>query len=275
MAPIAAIGVDLGGSWLRLRAVDARGKSLFSVRAPSVSLDGLPRFCQQLWRKRRLPKIAALGVASRGVWWPAERKALAARLAPLARRVTVFSDVEGAWLAAFGQDVQAQGILVASGTGSIALARDADGCFARAGGLGPLLGDEGSAFWIGREWIRARRDTPSGKKLLRRLRTHPQPVRAIAQETEKVYRAAAAGHPKARRILRGAQEALATLAADLSTRLHWNRTIPISWAGGLLEKNSFRKGWMRAVASLPSRKGWRWTPPRNDTATATALHMLR
>ena len=50
------------------------------------------------------------------------------------------------------------GVLLLAGTGSIVLGRDRRGRWARAGGLGPLLGDEGSAFWLGREWLRAARD---------------------------------------------------------------------------------------------------------------------
>src|SRR3989304_4407417 len=46
------------------------------------------------------------------------------------------------------------GPLVPAGTGSIVIGRDARGRWARAGGLGPLLGDEGSAFWLGRGGVR-------------------------------------------------------------------------------------------------------------------------
>ena len=46
------------------------------------------------------------------------------------------------------------GILLIAGTGSIALARRADGTMVRAGGWGPTFGDEGGGFWIGREAIR-------------------------------------------------------------------------------------------------------------------------
>lgn len=46
------------------------------------------------------------------------------------------------------------GVLLIAGTGSIALARKADGTMMRAGGWGAVFGDEGSGFWIGREAIR-------------------------------------------------------------------------------------------------------------------------
>ena len=47
------------------------------------------------------------------------------------------------------------GILVIAGTGSNVIGRAPDGTLHGAGGWGPVLGDEGSGFWIGLEAIRA------------------------------------------------------------------------------------------------------------------------
>jgi N-acetylglucosamine kinase-like BadF-type ATPase len=47
------------------------------------------------------------------------------------------------------------GILVIAGTGSNAIGRGVSGRLVSAGGWGPMLGDEGSGFWIGLEAIRA------------------------------------------------------------------------------------------------------------------------
>src|SRR5204862_47365 len=92
------------------------------------------------------------GVATaRAVWTAAERRAVKRGLRRAAARVHVISDAEAALLGA--HDAQ-PGVLVLAGTGSIVLGRDAAGRLARAGGLGPLIGDEGSAFWLGREWLR-------------------------------------------------------------------------------------------------------------------------
>src|SRR5882762_6217711 len=54
--------------------------------------------------------------------------------------------------AAFGTS---PGVLVISGTGSIAFGRNQGGETARAGGWGPNVSDEGSAFWVGREAVTA------------------------------------------------------------------------------------------------------------------------
>lgn len=46
------------------------------------------------------------------------------------------------------------GIVVVAGTGSVAYGMDASGRTARSGGWGYLLGDEGSAFWLGHAAVR-------------------------------------------------------------------------------------------------------------------------
>jgi N-acetylglucosamine kinase-like BadF-type ATPase len=47
------------------------------------------------------------------------------------------------------------GLIVIAGTGSVARGMDSQGRHLRVGGWGHLFGDEGSAYWIGREAIRA------------------------------------------------------------------------------------------------------------------------
>ena len=43
MDPIAAIGVDLGGSWLRVQALSERREPVFSLKFPAVAVHDLPR----------------------------------------------------------------------------------------------------------------------------------------------------------------------------------------------------------------------------------------
>src|SRR5207247_7094150 len=61
-------------------------------------------------------------------------------------------DLEIAW--AGGLAARA-GVVLVGGTGSVAYGRNAAGRGARAGGWGYLAGDEGSAYWIGREALAA------------------------------------------------------------------------------------------------------------------------
>jgi N-acetylglucosamine kinase-like BadF-type ATPase len=64
----------------------------------------------------------------------------------------VATDYEVALESAVGA---APGVVLIAGTGSVAYGRNAAGETARAGGYGPLLGDEGSAFEIGRRAVAA------------------------------------------------------------------------------------------------------------------------
>lgn len=64
----------------------------------------------------------------------------------------VATDYEIALEAAVGP---ALGVVLIAGTGSVAYGRNAEGATARAGGYGPWVGDEGSAFDIGRRAVGA------------------------------------------------------------------------------------------------------------------------
>lgn len=74
----------------------------------------------------------------------------------------VTTDYEIALEAAVGAG---PGVVLIAGTGSVAYGRNAAGETARAGGYGPWIGDEGSAFDIGRRGVAAvarTRDTACG-----------------------------------------------------------------------------------------------------------------
>src|SRR5262249_58296591 len=89
------------------------------------------------------------------------------------------------------------GLLVLAGTGSIVLGRDGGGRVARGGGLGPLIGDEGSAFWLGREWLRL---TPKVAGIARALARRPDAVARVAAWAPLGLRRARRGDPRARAI---------------------------------------------------------------------------
>jgi glucosamine kinase len=211
------------------------------LRRGAVAVRALPTIVRAALRRWRLrpDQVGALVVASRGVWTPAERRAAAAALRGLARRVRVISDVEAARDGALGA---APGILLLAGTGSIALGRDGRGRLARAGGLGPLLGDEGSAFWIGRRWLAAGDPAEA-----RRLATSPDAVARIAARAPLVLRRAARGDRRARAIVRDAQVELASLGMGLARRLRLPRPLAVTWAGRLMDDAGFRAGVWRAM----------------------------
>lgn len=80
----------------------------------------------------------------------------------------VTTDYEIALEAAVGSK---PGVVLIAGTGSVAYGRNTKGETARAGGYGPWIGDEGSAFEIGRRAVSA----------VARTRDHDAPVTLLAE----------------------------------------------------------------------------------------------
>src|SRR5688572_1371960 len=242
------VGVDLGGTWVRVLALgNGRRAARVTARAPHAREVG--PWLQRLWARRRW-RVSALVVAARGVWTARERAAVRARLRGLAPRVHVISDAEAAWMGALEAG---DGVLILAGTGSIVLARTARGRWARAGGLGPLLGDEGSAFWLGREWLRA-----SGRSAtaLRALVTSPDPVARIAAHAPAVVARARRGDRTARRIVIAAQDHLARLAVTAAAELGLRPPVRVGAAGSVMLDPWFRAGVGRALARAGMRARW-------------------
>lgn len=261
-----AVGVDLGGTWLRALAVSLDGTRLRSFRGPAPDLERLPDFLRTLWQRWRITpaEVAGLGVATRGVWTFSERRRQGGRLRRVARKVGVISDAQAAYLGALGAK---PGLLILAGTGSIVLGRDSRGRWVRRGGLGPLLGDEGSAFWIGREWLRA---TTRGEDFepIRRIVRSPDAPALIAGLAVRVLRLATTGNRIARRIAAEAQQHLAIQAIEAARALRLTPPIALSWAGQLLEDHTFRAGLWRTLR----RSGLivRPVPPREAPVLAAA-----
>jgi glucosamine kinase len=252
-----AVGVDLGGTWIRAIVLDngrATRRAMHVGRVREIS-----KFLPRVLNARH--PIGSLVVAARGVWTAAERAALRRRLRRLAERVEVISDAEAALLGALGGQA---GVLVLAGTGSIVLGRDDRGRLARSGGLGPLIGDEGSAFWLGREWLR---QSPEAARMARALAQRPDAVRRIAALAPSVLARARRRHGRARGIVAAGQEHLAALAAGVIRNLALSAPVRVSWSGGLLADPWYRAGIRRALAR---RVRCRWQRPAADAVAAAA-----
>ena len=102
----------------------------------------------------------------------------ALRMALPRARVRVASDARTAHLGAFRGE---PGALLLAGTGAVALAVDPAGASYWAGGLGPVLGDEGSGGWIGREGCLAAARSIDGRG----------PATALARRCERTFGVAA------------------------------------------------------------------------------------
>jgi glucosamine kinase len=98
--------------------------------------------------------ISAAVVGLAGIGRDAEKRIARDALRELFPKIPVLlrTDAELAYYGAFA--FEQGGILVIAGTGSIAWTRLPNDSFLRAGGWGPILGDEGSGAWMGREVLR-------------------------------------------------------------------------------------------------------------------------
>jgi N-acetylglucosamine kinase-like BadF-type ATPase len=167
----------------------------------------------------------------------------------LASRVVVTGDLDIAFEAAFDQG---PGIVVISGTGSVAMARLPDGTVHRSGGLGWQMGDEGSGYAIGRAALaavgraaegRGAETTLAARALaITRLAdfdalvawsTSAQPGE-VAMLAPAVLDAADQGDAVAAGIAAEAAGALASLVDSLAGRFPAGAPIPLAFTGGAL-----------------------------------------
>ena len=145
------------------------------------------------------------------------------------------------------------GIVIIAGTGSVAFGRNDRGDEFRAGGWGPILGDEGSGYAIGRDGLIAvlrAHDGRGSKTAITDLlcREHgmcdpadlPRHIYAatthaddIARYGKMVMECAAAGDPLAQEIIHRAAFALAECVAAVARRLNiTGESFPVAYVGG-------------------------------------------
>lgn len=154
------VGVDGGGTRTRVLLADIEGRPLARVEGDATALrPGEERHSadiiaalvrealERAERTETRPSTLVVGVAGGGQERAAQALWQALASSRLADDVNVVSDAEIALDDAFGD---AAGVLLVSGTGSVAFARSPDGRIERCGGWGPVMGDEGSGAWLGR-----------------------------------------------------------------------------------------------------------------------------
>jgi len=127
-------------------------------------------------------------------------------------------------------------IVIIAGTGSAVIGRDVSGKLARAGGFGPVFGDLGSAYDIGRKAVvlglsqslRGVEKSPLSNEILHVLKMNwvelqdkarIQPDAVFPQVFPVVAKAANGGDDSARSLLRDAAEELRDLVVEVIDRL--------------------------------------------------------
>lgn len=148
------LGIDGGGTKVMVALADRSGRILRTGLGGGVNAMDNPAWRTELEARiepfrgeRRLTAVAAaLPVYGEVAHLSQQLEETIAQAFPNAR-TRVLNDVDAAHLGALAGK---SGILVLSGTGSMAWARNAGGEAARTGGWGDIIGDEGSSYWIGR-----------------------------------------------------------------------------------------------------------------------------
>ena len=196
--------------------------------------------------------LATAFLALAGVDRPTDRQVMSAVVARLGLTCPVHVDHDAA-AALAGATGGQSGVVVMAGTGAIAYGEDSQGARARAGGYGPLLGDEGSGYDIGRKALIAALRAEDGRspatllteKLKRRFMLEkmtdlihlvygaPAPLQRpeIASLSPVVVEAAREGDGIAKEILRVAGRELGLSAAAVLKQLNWDEEKPVQVAG--------------------------------------------
>jgi glucosamine kinase len=262
-------GVDGGGSKTRVILADRDGNHLADVvgggsamapgrgdHAADVIANLVRMAMNEAGINEGRPRVLVAGVA--GVGRVMENRALTAALEDLeiADDVVVQGDGEIALTDAFGSGA---GIILISGTGSIAYGRSPSRVLARCGGWGPAFGDEGSGAWIGRKALGIVASATDGREpetaltgaiLTAAQVNEPQELipwgiaatpRELAALAPVVFNAASAGDTRANALVGLAVEELVLHIRALAMKLFGDdrAAIPVAFSGGLLHKGSF------------------------------------
>jgi glucosamine kinase len=262
------VGVDGGGSKTRATVADEGGAHLGEVVGPgsAVRQGEVERSADVIAHTVKdalascemthvMPKVLCVGVAGAGR--EPERQALWQALASreLADEVVIHADFSIALDDAFGEG---PGVLLVSGTGSVAFGRGPSGQSARCGGWGPVCGDEGSGQWVGRRALSVVTASADGREpetaLVGAILTaaqvnEPQELIAWAAQASPAQLAslapvvssvAEAGDLRANSIISLAVEELVLHVRTLARQLFGDEraAIPLALTGGMLTKGT-------------------------------------
>lgn len=201
--------------------------------------------------------------------------------------------VEDTVIALSGATEGHPGIIVIAGTGSAAFGVNGAGKTARAGGWGYIFGDEGGAFDLVRQALRAALQFEEGwgavtvlrerllaatgardaNDLLHRFYTPDFPRDRVATFAPLVTEAAMQGDQVARMILRMAGGRLASLAGGVYQHLFQKfDSVPVCYVGGVFRSDAVRASF---VEDVKHAIGCDAVPPRYSPVAGAVLEALR
>jgi N-acetylglucosamine kinase-like BadF-type ATPase len=209
-----------------------------------------------------------------------------------ARHVQAVSDAD---TALFGAHGGLPGLIVIAGTGSHIRGMNAQGEYASVGGWGWMLGDEGSAMWLGRaglmaalhaedgtapatalvEILRDHLGLPRFRDAVKRIVYAPDfGARGFAQLAAQVSAAAQAGDAVAMKLIQQAGGDLARQVLAVHTRLALPGAAPVSPLGGAFAHvHALRAGFEQALRNANSRA--QVTEAKHTPAMGAVLMALR
>jgi N-acetylglucosamine kinase-like BadF-type ATPase len=258
-------GIDGGGTYSRLALVDRDGKILASSEAGSTNIysvtkdevfTNLSTLLGSALKSAGLntQDVAAGCFGSAGLGRAGEQELFLAFFDSLfGSDVPVKLCTDGEILLCGGLE-SLEGYCLIAGTGSIALGRSKAGALVRSGGHGYMLGDEGSASWIGRSAI-ARilrslegRDMSTGmlpfileasglsesNDLIKYVHHDANKIK-IASLAPVVTQAARKGDALALDILRIGAEELVLLVKSVINQSPWIKRMELVLAGGVMK----------------------------------------
>ncbi|HXP87012.1 MAG TPA: BadF/BadG/BcrA/BcrD ATPase family protein [Bryobacteraceae bacterium] len=261
------LGVDGGQTGTRALIADETGRVIGSGRggpaSPADGETGRRRFTTAIEASVSAAQAAA-GMGSGTVFaaacmgfsgGPDNKDELARKLVP-AQKYAITHD---AWIALNGATRGGPGIVAIAGTGSLAFGKNASGVTARAGGWGFAFGDEGSAFDLTRQAMRAALRQEEGwgpptalraalleatsarnmNDLLHRFYTDEFPRARVAALAELVEATALRGDAVAQELLGAAAQSVAVLTGAVRQQLFGEKEpVDVRYSGGVFRCRS-------------------------------------
>jgi glucosamine kinase len=256
-APL-VVGIDAGGSKTRAFAVDREGAVVGRGAGGGANLLSSPdpagSIAAALTESLGSATPEAVVLSCSGGDRPADREKGRAILTQLVGPTVRIDVTHDAIAALYAGNPAGCGVVLISGTGSIAFGRNDEGEERRAGGWGYLIGDEGSAVWLGLEGLRAAAHNADGRgagttitahvlrelsvatfmEVIPQLYGRPHPAPAILAAVRAVGRAAAESDAIAVSIVQRGAHALARAASVVAAELRLGDG-PVYLAGGAFE----------------------------------------
>jgi len=258
-------GIDGGGTYSRLALVDRDGKVLARSEAGSTNIysvtkdevfANLSTLLDSALRSAGLntQDVTAGCFGSAGLGREGEQELFRAFFENLfGNDIPVKLCTDGEILLCGGLE-SLEGYCLIAGTGSIALGRSQAGAMVRSGGHGYMLGDEGSASWIGRTAIARTLRSLEGRDIstdmlpsileasglsesndLIKYVHHDANKVKIASLAPVVTEAARKGDPLALDILRIGAEELLLLVKSVINQSPWIKRMELVLAGGVMK----------------------------------------